>query len=652
MIEFANGGRLVQDVSELPELRGATFLYADFETTSGSPKEKSINPWRFCDVLGIAVTTDETPGAWYVPVGHHSPEWNLPREPVYDWWCEVLDTAKDWVNHNVKYDAHVSSNWAGCLPAESVRLVDTLTLARIVDSDRLQYALDLLSKDWLKEDISGFEEAFKPYLHRNKDYGAIPGDLMGEYACQDVISNRRLWKYIRSRIPEQCEQVVETEIELTRVLYDMERNGMRVTPDIQHRELKLLLELATLEKQLADDVGYSFRPHTNPDCFSVLCNTYGLPVLGYTDKGDPSFDKHTMAQYAAHPLAPKEIVDGILKYRHGRTIWSNFVKPYQKFAIDEFIHPSYRQCLRTGRMGCQMPNMQQLSSEAKELIIPPEGESFISIDYSQIEFRLIVHYIQDQNAIRAFQEDPDADFHVWVAEMCGIKRKPAKTVNFLTAFGGGKAKLLSALSSNMELVGDLIGQAEELAVKFADTDPTCDNWEQEVSKRFEALARQRAESVHETYHASLPTLKPTSYRAANACKRRGFVFNLYGRRRHLPAKASYRAFNTLNQSSAADMMKERTVAVAKAVKGTPIKIVGSVHDETLFTAPHEIANDPRVHRDLVGILESPLVEDVLRVPIRCSIGVSAVNWRIAGSDAATTTLQYDKKDCENLEFLK
>ena len=75
------------------------------------------------------------------------------------------------------------------------------------------------------------------------------------------------------------------------------------------------------------------------------------------------------------------------------------------------MHPDYNQTVRTGRMSCRRPNAQQLSKEAKELILPFDNQHFVSFDESQVEFRLIVHYIQDSKAIEAFNENPDTDFH-------------------------------------------------------------------------------------------------------------------------------------------------------------------------------------------------------------------------------------------------
>lgn len=112
------------------------------------------------------------------------------------------------------------------------------------------------------------------------------------------------------------------------------------------------------------------------------------------------------------------------------------------------------------------------------------------------------------------------------------------------------------------------------------------------------------------------------------------MFNSYGRERRLPEKAAFRAFNSVVQSTAADAMKERTVATAprynKEIRDLGISISASVHDETLFNIPHEVAQDERELVKIKLLLEDTDVK--FRVPIRSSCGRSDVNWKIAGGD--------------------
>jgi DNA polymerase-1 len=625
MIEFSNGGCLVETLEELPNLASVTDLFADFETTSGDERKDSLDPWHDCDVAGIAVTIDDIPRAWYVPVNHHS-YMNLDRGRVTSWLRNIMTNADRWINHNVKYDAHVSVNALSLRPC--VELVDTLTLAKIIDSDRQTkggYSLDALSRDWLKEDIKKYHAAMKPYLHNNKDYGRVPPDVMAEYACQDVLTARRLWKYVSSRCPDQCARVWNTEIELTSVLFDVEQHGLCVEPvELQTSELLTLNRMSMIDVELETLTGRSFRPHVNADCYDVFCNQYDLPVMGTTDTGNPSFDKKALMQYAAYPYAPKEVVKLVQEYRHLNTLNNTFIRPYQTHHVDGRMHPQYNQVVRTGRMSCRRPNAQQLSPDAKKLIHPSSDHAFLSIDYSQIEFRIIVHYIKDTDCIKAYAHDPDTDFHQWVADMIPMSRHPAKNVNFMMGYGGGRALCVSMLSTNMEVVGDLKQQVDELL-----QDEKIRDDQQEIT--FNMLCRKKAEHLYNKYHMTLPGLKRTAYRASLALKKKGYVYNLYGRHRHLPSDAAHKAFNTLCQSSAADLMKERTVAVARVCKSAGINIVASVHDETLFEGPVEMIEDRVVQCGLALLSERPSAQ--LRVPIRVAVGTSRLDWLSASKQA-------------------
>lgn len=514
MIDFPNGGRMLEPGDDLPPLAGAETVYVDLETTSKDPRLDALNPWHHSWVAGVAVTADDCPRAWYLPLAHGAGRM-LNRGLVRDWLRDVFAQAKRWVNHNVKYDAHVLANDLGVAP--ELDYVCTLTLAKIIDSDRIVrggYGLDALALAWLREDISAYEEALQPYLTRCKDYGAVPADVMAPYACQDVLSTRRLHRYEEAQCPEECRRVWDTEVELTRVLIDVERVGMYVDPqDLRKTELLNYVKMTRIEERLEQLVGRAFRPHVNEDCFDVLCNQYGLPILGKTDKGDPSFDKHAMSAYSAHPDAPQDVVSLIMEYRHLNTLNNFFVTKYQELHVDRVLHPSYNQTVRTGRMSCRDPNAQQLSSDAKRLIVPRPGNVICSSDYSQIEFRIIVHYIRDEACTAAYLENPDTDFHQWVADMIPMPRRPAKNVNFMMGYGGGRSKCVAMLAANKDVVGGLLAKVEEL-VAAGRVKP------EQRRQAFDVLCNRKASAVYDKYHETLPGLKRTAADAARVCQRR------------------------------------------------------------------------------------------------------------------------------------
>ncbi len=697
MKTFTNGVILVESISELPDLSGCTNLYLDLETTSGDSKLSSLNPWHNCDIAGLCVTTDDLPNAWYIPIGHALGN-NLDYISVQAWVCLLLHKPMRWINHNIKYDAHVLCNeylkdfvrgWKGVMP-DHLELVDTLTLAKIKDSDRMSYALKNLSRDWLGEDIDKYEDALRPYLKTpkdiwfNKDYGKIPIEVMAEYGGQDVLTNRKLYHYLCDTIHQDCKVVARTEIELTRVIFEEERAGMCIDlSEILRERAKNLAEQLGILVELEELLGYQVRPSSPDDCYDLFCNVHGLPVIEWTDSDNPnpSFSKTALAKYRVYSNAPVEIIDLFLKYRKLETLYDMFLVPYAKLAVEHSdshrLHPNFNQCVRTARRSCKNPNAMQLDSRAKALIHPSPGCSFLEIDYSQIEFRLICHYIGFTDAIDAYNDDPDMDYHAWVAELCGISRKPAKTVNFLIAFGGGKKMCLKKLEVDPDLTADLKGKAEVMAAvkgqkalyKWVDVAAgpyttiklqayIVDNPSAECIR--ESLCAFRANEVFDTYHRELHMLKPFAKKATAVCISRGYIKNLYKRHRHLPRAGAYKAFNAIIQSSAADLQKERTVALYRALQSAavPVKLLGSVHDSSLMEGPTEIIRDPLFIRDVMGIMEHPNCE--LSLPIRCSYGISDNNWSDASENSEiivdgvkkSRVLNYKLEDCEGFRWLE
>jgi DNA polymerase I-like protein with 3'-5' exonuclease and polymerase domains len=138
--------------------------------------------------------------------------------------------------------------------------------------------------------------------------------------------------------------------------------------------------------------------------------------------------------------------------------------------------------------------------------------------------------------------------------------------------------------------------------------------------------------IYETYHAKLPGLKRTARQAEELCRQRGYVKNIHGRRRHLPNDWAHKAFNTVNQSSAADIMKERLVALHRA---DLLDLIGVVHDEIIGVI-HKDAYDELLKVKVATILESPSAS--LRVPLRIGFGLSSDNWLAASDNSAPVKL--------------
>lgn len=621
MLQFKNRGCLIESLSELPTMptqirRG----YMDFETTSGNKKIAATNPHHHCKPIGLAITWDKEPTAYFIP--HRLLLLNDAALMKM-----IVSRTITWVNQNVKYDMHVMANaydddshWV-LAELERMQLCCTLTLAKMIDSERQYkggYGLDALSKAWLGEDIAKYEEAMKPYLVKNKDYGEIPIELLAEYACQDVITNRKLDHYIIATMPQECYRVKDIEKETTKTLFAIERNGFYCDPrKVANAGADAMGTLIEIGKKLEAKYERPIFPHIPKDVETVLCGVYQMPVLKKTDAGKASFDKKTMRKYLALPDAPREFIEDCLRYRQFITFIGGFIKPVLTYQINGVTHCNHNQMIRTGRVSCTMPNLQAMSLLAKALIEPRAGNGFIVFDYSQIELRLMAHFSKAKSIIRAYNDDPDIDFHSWTSKEVDISRKMAKTLNFSIGVGQGEKATAETISSDPDV---------QKIVK-ADMD--------RLGGTFEYHLMEYVRSLRSKYNDKYPTFRPTIRNLAKQTQYSGFTETAYGRRRHLVDMSrgidgSHKGFSTLCQGTAADLMKERMNALRKSLPPGVFPIA-VVHDEAVLEGPIEEIERPELHHHIAKVMESPMIP--FSLPIRISLNTSRKNWLEAKDDS-------------------
>jgi DNA polymerase-1 len=278
-------------------------------------------------------------------------------------------------------------------------------------------------------------------------------------------------------------------------------------------------------------------------------------------------------------------------------------------------------------MSAKRPNSQQQNKWSKALIHPEKGLGFISNDYSQIEFRLIIHYIKDEAAIKAYCENPNTDFHQWVADMIGVVRKRAKTLNFGMAYGQGKKGVVGRLASDPSIIEEIGGHInKEIELGHIA--------ESQRHAAFIAECVTRSEESYNAYHEKFPGIKSTSREAMEVAKFRGYVFNAYGRRRHLPPDQCHKAFNAIIQGLAMDVMKEAMIKLSPRYndesKKIGLTIGANVHDELLNKVPLESLYEQSTWKFIKFNMENPSVQ--FRIPIVTEMGISANSWAEANSD--------------------
>lgn len=611
--------KLLGPSDELPIPDTVNRLFLDLETTSGDPKLKSINPHRHCKILGVAVLFDDQFSPYYVPLRHYYINSdgahvlrngdcaNVGTEKVYDWLRILLSTAKCWVNQNIKYDIHCLWNEARIRP--SCKLVDTLILAKLSENEeKLNYSLDNIMK-MFNIDITEYEHALQQYLGKNKDYGLVPADKMATYAGIDVLSCRYIHRNIQ--ISSECARVLEMEQQLLPELVRIEQVGIRTDTD---KLVKDYQEMIPVQKERIQRIrnisGYQeFDPSCTKSKEELFCSVLDWNI-DYTAKSQQRFEEtgnsndlsHSFAydSLLRHRLKNPELVDTWFEYQDFQKILTSFIGPYLEQHVDELdlLKGNFNQIVRTGRMSCTDPPMQTLPAYVKSYILPySEDYTLVEFDLSQIEFRVIVHYIDNQKAIQAYKTNPNTDFHTLMAHECGIDRTAAKRVNFMLGYGGGKLKTIALLS-------ELLPMCEKLITYDQIT--------------------TRALEVYSKYHSTLPELKSTSYRAGDVLRSRGYVRTLLGRHRNIPKQFHFKAFNSIAQGSAADFQKDITLRLRKFLS-TDCILHLLVHDSWIFSIRKEHVDEliPLIKEEI----ERPIEDIDFSVPILSSVKQSDENWK-------------------------
>jgi DNA polymerase-1 len=233
------------------------------------------------------------------------------------------------------------------------------------------------------------------------------------------------------------------------------------------------------------------------------------------------------------------------------------------------LHPNFKSHgTGTGRISSSDPNLQNPPKWAMDGIRIPSGYVGIKLDYSQIEYRIFAHYSGDEDLIKVYQENPRIDFHQQLADRLGIERDPTKTLNFGILYGMGKKKLRKSLIKEMRKAAD----PSKLA-------------------KYGSTPEDMADAILEEYHRLVPGVKRLNAQVRETLRVRGWIRNFFGRIYHFDLDKAHIAVNYICQGSAADMFKNRCVALFTEIANqrAPIQMVSNIHDSILAMMPEEWA---------------------------------------------------------------
>tara|TARA_R100000700_G_scaffold1282_1_gene3258 strand:- start:852 stop:2717 length:1866 start_codon:yes stop_codon:yes gene_type:complete len=560
---------------KVPDLSTATEIAIDLETCD--PNIKTMGPgWPRGDgfIAGVAVAVEGWKG--YFPIRHEGGG-NFDEKIIKRQIKKIMELPCDKVFHNASYDVGWLRWWGIEVKG---KIIDTLIAAPLIDENRFRYSLNDLGKDYLKDTKSEallYEAAREWGIDAKSEMYKLPPMYVGPYAEQDADLTLRLWQYFKVElIKQELSSIFDLETRLFPCLLDMKSNGVRV--DLQKAN-HIKVDLSKKEKQIL----YKIKQDTGIDvdiwAAVSVAKAFDKLKISYerTPKsGQPKFDKNFLTTHK-HPLA--QMIVQAREFNKARTTFIDTILTHEhKGRIHADIHQMRSESggTVTGRFSYSNPNLQQIPARNKDIgpmirsiFVPDDKCQWGSFDYSQQEPRVLVHFaaltgggLKGADEVIESYTHEDPDFHQAVADMAGIDRRTAKTINLGMMYGMGKGKLASELGLDKDETEDLFTQ----------------------------------------FHANVPFVKQLMEQATRKAENVGFLRTLLGRKcrfdtwepkafgihkplplwqaekeygRDLKRAWTYKALNRLIQGSSADMTKKAMVDLYEQGVVSHIQ----VHDE-------------------------------------------------------------------------
>lgn len=395
-------------------------------------------------------------------------------------------------------------------------------------------------------------------------YSRFTGDVLSDLpGPMDVYTaQKRLETELRERIKDwNAEKIYEKlDLPLVPVLLEMENRGVRLDTDLLAKQsAELAIEIKNLEKRIHELAGETFNVASPKQLSHVLFEKMKLPA-GKKTKTGFSTDEEVL-----HKLKSKhEIAQNLIDYRELSKLKSTYVDSLPLLVKEDGrIHSTFNQALTTtGRLSSIDPNLQNIpirterGARVRKAFVADKGKVLLSVDYSQIELRILAHFSGDPNLTKAFKDDLDIHtataaevFSVPLKEVTSEQRRAAKAVNFGIAYGQGA-----------------FGLAENLGIP-----------------------RNEASEIIKRYFEKFGRIKNYIEDTIKLAREQGFIETLAGRRRYIdelrsnsPAIQKFgerAAINAPIQGTAADIVKKAMIVIEREV---PVPMLLQVHDELIF----------------------------------------------------------------------
>lgn len=567
------------------------------------------------DLVGVCLSVE--PGsACYIPLAHVSGVDDLfgGAEPSEGQMNKSLalamlkpmleDPSILKIGQNMKYDAKIfARNDIAIAPID-----DTMLISYALNGGLHRHGMDALSERYLNHTPI----PIKTLLGTGKSaitFDRVPIDDAAPYAAEDADVTLRLWKLLKPRLSTAgVTSVYETmERPLIPVLAKMEMTGIKVDRDhLSRMSNNFAQKMAGLEDEIHTLAGGSFNVGSPKQLGEILFDKMGIEG---GKKGKTG--AYTTGADVLEDLASEghELPALVLDWRQMSKLKSTYTDALQGHINPDTgrVHTSYIiSGATTGRLASTDPNLQNIpvrteeGRRIREAFIAEEGNVLVSLDYSQIELRILAHIAKIDTLKQAFFDG--LDIHAMTAsEMFGVPiegmdpsiRRQAKAINFGVIYG------ISGF-----------GLARNLRIPRAD-----------------------AQKFIDTYFERFPGIRKYMDETVAFAKENNFVETLFGRRIHTPeinAKGPHAGFakraaiNAPIQGTAADVIRRAMIRVPDAIAHLPAKMLLQVHDELIFEVAADAVDETvAVVKQVMEQASLPAIK--LDVPLVVDAGQGA-NW--------------------------
>jgi len=545
------------------ELSKAKVIAFDTETTDTEEMK--------AELVGISLSIKDGQG-FYIPVGHTAGV-QLPTKKVIEALTPSMTNPKiGKVAHNAKYDYILLKRYGLDI---SPLTFDTMLAEFIVDPSSKNLGLKNLSAHHLGEEMTHIEELIGKGK-KQISMADVAIESVANYAAADAENTFRLMPIMEKELDKVKGRKILDEIDmpLTPVLADMEMTGALI--DIEFfasMSKELAKRLAEIEKEIYGHAGKPFNINSPQQLSDVLFNHLRLEPPDKGRKTATGFYS-TSADVLEMMRDKHPILEWILENRELAKIKSTYVDALPAAINPQTgrVHTSYSQIgAVTGRLSSNNPNLQnipirsEIGRKVRNGFIADKGNLLLSVDYSQVELRIVAHMAEDEAMLAAFRAGEDihattaaAIYDIPLEKVTKDMRSHSKAINFGLIYGMSAFGLTR--STNLTLA-----EAENFVKAYFQKFPG-------VKKYLDGIRRQAAEI--------------------------GYVETLLGRRRYFPAlqnkqnvqmknREEREAINAPIQGTAADIMKIAMIKIPPALqaKGLKAKMLLQVHDELVLEVP-------------------------------------------------------------------